>query len=90
MTIRIRRREIHIETHELTIISGLSDQPKANCSRCNDIVTAFTFEEVSAFLPHADLKTSLEHDDLHMAAGSLICGNSLSRKKISGEIGSKL
>ena len=77
MSNKIRRTEINIETHAVTIIRMRGSQTSIYCQRCQKTVAAFTPAQVSTFLPKTDVHRSLETGDFHLINESLVCGNSL-------------
>ena len=81
MTIKIRRREIQIETHEVTIIRGLGAQNTNYCERCQSSVIGFTLDQAAAFLLKSNIQALIDRGDFHLLNESLICSNSLDNQK---------
>ena len=85
MTIKIRRREIQIETHAVTIIRGLGPQNTKYCEHCRSSVVGFTLDQAAAFLLKSDIQTSIDRGDFHLVNESLVCSNSLDNQKTSSK-----
>lgn len=81
MSIKIRQREIQIETHEVTIIRGLGTQHTIYCEHCQSSVIGFTLEQAAAFLLKSNIQGSINRGDFHLVNESLVCSNSLDRPK---------
>ena len=81
MTIKIRRREIQIETHEVTIIRGLGAPHTTFCERCQSSVIGFTLDQTAAFLLKSNIQASIDRGDFHLADESLVCSNSVEVNK---------
>ncbi len=81
MTTKIHRREIQIETHEVTIIRGLSGQNTKYCDRCEASVIGFTLDQAAAFLLKSNIQASIDRGDFHLVNESLVCSNSLDNQK---------
>ncbi|MDQ3749633.1 MAG: hypothetical protein M3367_11595 [Acidobacteriota bacterium] len=78
-----RRTEIQIETHEVTIIRTASGANLVYCEQCARRVTAFTLEQVSAFLRMtlSDVCGFIANTKFHLVGKergvALVCGGSL-------------
>ena len=81
MTIKIRRQEIQIETHEVTIIRGPGAQHTTYCENCQSSVTGFTLDQAAAFLLKSTIQASIDRGDFHLVNESLVCSNSLDKPK---------
>ena len=80
MTQKIRRREIKIETHELTVIRWLSTHDAEYCQRCETQVVGFTLDQAAAFLYKNAIKASIDRGHFHLLSETLVCSNSLASK----------
>jgi hypothetical protein len=78
MTKQIRRTEINIETHKITIIRSLGRSNPIYCRVCEKSVTTFSIEQLQI------ISQQIETNGFHLIQtnkGSLVCGNSLELNK---------
>lgn len=86
---RIRRTEITIETHNLTIIRTIGKPFAIFCDRCQKAVTAFTPEQIalSFRISLTEVCCRIEAEQIHLTSKkrgtALICGNWLKEKTIT-------
>ncbi|MEP6945567.1 MAG: hypothetical protein ABJA02_06580 [Acidobacteriota bacterium] len=80
MTNKIRRREIRVETHKLTIIRGLSEAQSEYCTRCHEFTVGITLDQAAAFSLGAEIQDSFDRGDFHLLGPTLVCSNSLGGK----------
>lgn len=74
MSTKIRRTEIQIESHEVTIIKSGHRHNAVYCEHCEKPVSGYTQRQVSAFL------RLVQTNGLHLIEtndGLLLCGESL-------------
>ena len=74
MSTKIRRTQIQIETHEVTIIKSGRKHNAVYCGHCEKRVSGYTEQQVSAFL------RLIQTNELHLIEtndGLLVCGESL-------------
>ena len=88
---KIRRTEITIETHSITIIRTNAARNSVHCEQCCETVTAFAPEQVAAALRFdlAEVCRRVETKQLHLtnnkSGTALICGNSFKNDDSFGE-----
>ena len=81
--VKVRRTEITIETHSVTIIRTKGKPFSAHCEHCRETVTAFAPEQIAAILQLnlAEVCRRIETHRIHLTnAGegvAMVCGNSL-------------
>lgn len=79
---RIRRTEITIETHSITIIRTNDQRFSSFCECCDKTVSAFTPEQLATFmrLDLSEICSRIDSGELHLTepgrAFALVCGNS--------------
>lgn len=83
MTHKIRRREIRVETHKVTIIRGLGDAQSEYCSRCREFTVGITLDQAAAFSLGAEIQDSFDRGDFHLLGPTRVCASSLNSKKNS-------
>ena len=85
---KIKRTEITIETHSVTIIRARGKQLSAFCERCQTNVAVFAPEQIAAILrlTVAEVCRRVQTDELHLIENrrdvALICGGSLSNEEV--------
>ena len=83
MTGRVRRTEIRIETHEISILRPVRGASIVFCESCRAMVAAVSREQMAEFfeLNEASIRRLMERDKCHLVetdgAPSVICGRSL-------------
>ena len=79
MTIRTRRTEIRIETHEVKVTRFSGEQFLVYCEECAAIVKALTTDQTAELLQltAADVCRRVEENRFHFAGESRVCGRSI-------------